>query len=140
MAIIPNGSIIDVKFEGNTAVILCSNYSGGSTATAKVIKSTNYTSWTDVTTSTSGTFFELGLSSATKSFAVFLGWSGTTVTADYLKEITSLSSVANNTAGGSRLWQCVDIDNFSGANDYILAGYDGGLLRSNDGGTNWTSL
>lgn len=139
MAIIPSGSVIDVKFEGNTAVILCSNFSGGSSATRKIIKSTTYTSWTDVVSSTSGTYYELGLSSATKSFAIFLG-DGTPPTADYLKEITSLSTVANNTASGSRTWQCIDLDNFSGANDYILAGHSSGLLRSNNGGTSWTSL
>lgn len=143
MAAGSNSSVFDVKLSpnGGNAVILSSYFGGaGSYPVQYFSKSTNFTSWSTVESQTSGTYVEMGLSNATKSYVIYTTYSSGAPVAGYLKEVTSLSSVANNTAAGSRVWYSVDLDNWSGANKYILAGTSSGLYRSNDGGVTWTSL
>lgn len=140
MAAIFQDKIIDIKFRFGTAVVACANYT--TSIGPRIVKSSNGISWQNVTTGSGGEFLEVCLSdwATLDSFTIFLPFSGNTYGSDFLKDITGLASISNVTAGGSRAWQCVDIDNFFGANQYILAGTSSGLYRSNDGGATFTSL
>lgn len=145
MAAGSSSSVFDVKLSpnGSNAVILSSYFGGAGyySTTQYFSKSTNFTSWTTVQSQTSGVYFEIGLGNATTSYLISLAASGSSYSADYLKEVTgTLTTISNNTASGSRFWYCVDMDNWTGANKYILAGTSSGLYRSNDGGATWSSL
>jgi hypothetical protein len=131
-------SIVDIKFRFGTAVISCNEYYYNNIS--RIVKSSNGISWQNITTDTNGKFFDVALNDFPDCFVTYLPLSGGVYGTDYLKKITGLSTVSNVTSSGSRSWQCVDIDNFSGANKYILVGTDNGLYRSNDGGATFTAL
>lgn len=144
-------TIIDVKialsFFGSSLqmVMIIKDSPSPNVFSARVYKSTNGYDWSLANTISGGTTFEIGFSSAAilndrKSYLVFLNWSGSSYAPTYLKELYNLTSVTDNTAAGSRIWYCADMDNGDGANKYILAGHSNGLMRSNDGGATWFSL
>lgn len=141
------GYIYDVKFNpsGVNKVILNSFYPKGGSPAIRLSKSTNAVNWTTAVNYTVGDWAEIALSNVAttgdkKSFAIYYTYSGGVPQSGYLKEIFDLTTASNNTAAGSKVWYCVDMDNWSGANKYIIAGDEFGLYRSNDGGVTWFPL
>ena len=110
-----------------------SNISNSQESAAYLVGTTNGLSWADITGGSTGQQYWLavGINNSGTGYAITRG------SANYLQQITTISSVSPITTPGSRIWQCVAI---SGNGTYILAGYDGGLFRSADGGTTWNSL
>ena len=137
--------LYDIKYDSGTVVAAFNSLDmDGPNTRSRLYKSDNLSSWQEIQSDAAGLYLAVALNEWYRSYVVHLPLTNASYYSfnpGYLEEIVNVSApVSVVTGGGSRLWQCVDIDNFIGANRYILAGTTSGLYRSNDGGSTFTLL